>query len=306
MFCLFRGSDPKPAQDVFNEENKMMFSGALQAHYYSSKGRGTLKSALDETIQGKKVDAESDADDEEEPDVLDWKPPKKGEKRALPKGDQAATPMRTKADDDYERENNFNDIDELVKTAQSELQSISLSNAERIELQSAASSEASGYKQSGLASKAKSSGSLSANSTVVSVSAAPATPASAAHSKNLGTPLTPIVEKSLSAPGSMMAGTAQSILNQVKGSEKIFALGIYSLKRPFPPPLARAEIPSFATPKSQTRASELSELSTMDQTRASNRASDNSLNQTRATDISAASTIPRGGTQPRKGKDEND
>ena len=304
---MFRGSDPKPAQDVFNEENKMMFSGALQAHYYSSKGRDTLKSALGETIQGKKVDAESDADDEEEPDVFDWKPPKKGEKRALPKGDQAATPMRTKADDDYERENNFNDIDELVKTAQSELQSISLSNTERIELQSAASSEASGYKQSGLASKAKSSGSLSANSTVVSVSAAPATPTSAAHTKNLGTPLTPIVEKSsLPAPGSMMAGTPMSILNQVKESVKIIALGISSLKRPFFFPLARADIPSFATPKSQTRASELSELSTMDQTRASNRASDNSLNQTRATDISAASTIPRGGTQPRKGKDEND
>ena len=219
MFCLFRGSDPKPAQDVFNEENKMMFSGALQAHYYSSKGRGTLKSAIDETIQGKKVDAESDADDEEEPDVLDWKPPKKGEKRALPKGDQASTPMRTKADDDYERENNFNDIDELVKTAQSQLQSISLSNTERIELQSVAT-EASGYKLSGLASKAESSGSLSANSTVVSVSAAPATPASAAHTKILGTPLTPIVENSLSAPGSMMAGTPMSILDQVKESEK--------------------------------------------------------------------------------------
>ena len=81
------GSDPKKSQDIFNEENNLMFSGALQAYYYH-KGNDTHAILLHgEAIKGKKLDADSDADDEEEhvheEDVLAWHPPKKGEKRSL-------------------------------------------------------------------------------------------------------------------------------------------------------------------------------------------------------------------------------
>ena len=92
-------------------------------------------------MQGKKVD-HSDADDEEEPDVLAWEPPKKGKKKKIEGDDQAAPVPRTAADDEYEAENDFANIEELVKTAQEKGQHIlsnSLTEAERVKLESGAS-----------------------------------------------------------------------------------------------------------------------------------------------------------------------
>ena len=214
-----RGSDPKATQDMFNEANNMMFSGALQAHYYQTHGHMTV---VGEPMKGKML-ADSDADDEEE--EPEWVPPKKGTKRGLAKkDDDGEPPRRTAADDEYEQENNFDDINDMVKTAQ--LQGYELSNSlsaaeesQRSKMNSAATSDG---KQTDLAATGRSASAYSAKSAVSSGSGAPSTPATpstAATQQQAQTPMTPfstIHDQSNSALEITGASTTTgSQLNQV-------------------------------------------------------------------------------------------
>ena len=202
LYICRRGSVPKSTQDLFNEANNMMFSGALQAYYYHTHGNDAL---VGKPAAGKK-DADSDADDEEEPE---WSPPQKGTKRGLRNTLDAEPPPRTAADDEYEQENNFDDIDSMVKTAQ--LQGQELSNSlsvaeepERTRLNSAASS---GGGQIDLAATGRSASAYSAKSAVSSVSGPPATPANpstAATQQQAQTPMTPFSTLEVTSTGSQL------------------------------------------------------------------------------------------------------
>ena len=162
----------------------MMFSGALQTFYYHSKAEDMI------AVKGKQVDEQSDdADDEEEPDIFAWQPPKKGTKRGLKldENDKKDQP-RTAADDEYEQENDFANIDDMIKTAQQQGQLIlssSLSTAERTELESAGKL---GTEQ------------MSLNSTKGTVSAKGTTETPASNP----TPITPFMDASVSTPATPM------------------------------------------------------------------------------------------------------
>jgi len=181
----------------------MMFSGALQAYYYHTHGNDAL---VGKPATGKK-DAASDADDEEEPE---WNPPQKGTKRGLRATLDGEPPSRTAADDEYEQENNFDDIDSMVKTAQLKGQELSNSlsvaeEAERTRLNSAASSSGGG--QIDFAATGRSASAYSAKSAVSSVSgppATPATPSTAATQQQAQTPMTPFSTLEVTGTGSQM------------------------------------------------------------------------------------------------------
>ena len=183
-----------------------MFSGALQTFYYHSKAEDTI------AVKGKQVDEQSDdADDEEEPDIFAWQPPKKGTKRGLKldENDKKDQP-RTAADDEYEQENDFANIDDMIKTAQQQGQLIlssSLSTAEGTELESAGNI---GTEQMSLNST---NGTVSAKGTP-SIPATPASNPTSVRTRTPATPFTPVVDASVSTPMSAMDATAQT-LNQV-------------------------------------------------------------------------------------------
>ena len=184
-----------------------MFSGALQTYYYHSKGEDTI------AVKGKKAEEESDdADDEEEPDVLAWEPPKKGTKRGL-KMDKTDNQTRTAADDEYEQENDFANIDEMIKTAQQqghEMLSNSLSYAERAELMSAGSN---GTEEASLNATKRTADAHSAKS-ATTIPATPATDPTSIRAHTPSTPFTPIINASVSTPMTELGATA-STLNQV-------------------------------------------------------------------------------------------
>jgi len=200
----------------------MMFSGALQTFYYHSKAEDTI------AIKGKQADDQTDAaDDEEEPDIFAWQPPKKGTKRGLKLDESVKKDQpRTAADDEYEQENDFANIDDMIKTAQQQGQlmlSSSLSTAERTELESAGNI---GTEQ------------ISLNSTKGTASAkgTPSIPATPASNPTVGTrtpatPFTPFMDASVSTQMSAMDATAHT-LNQVHMHYSVMCIFCVRLKHP--------------------------------------------------------------------------
>jgi len=194
----------------------MLFSGSLERFYYAShKGSESLNPSLfAEFVKGKKVDDDiSDVDHEEELDVLAWNPPKKGTKRGL-KADENVEKVRTAADDEYEQENNFQNIDAMIKTAQEVLLlESSFQLEERANLESATSNgtESIDFAASGRSVSAYSS--KSAVSSVGSANSVAATPASRRDAQKPLTPFTPILKNSISTPASAMNITGISHMN---------------------------------------------------------------------------------------------
>jgi hypothetical protein len=201
----------------------MMFSGALQTFYYHSKAEDAI------AVKGKKVDEQSDdADDEEELDIFAWQPPKNGTKRALKfdENDKKDQP-RTAADDEYEQENDFANIDDMIKTAQQQGQlmlSSSLSSAERTKLESAGNI---GTEQMSLNST---NGTVRAKGTP-SIPATPASNPTSVRTRTPATPLTPFVDVSVSTPMSALDATAHT-LNQVHMHYSIMCIFCVRLKHP--------------------------------------------------------------------------
>ena len=184
-----------------------MFSGALQTYYYHSKDDMLDASLKGEADPGKRdKDGSDDADDEEE-DLEQWNPPKKGTKRGLMLDRKAAqTGTRTAADDEYEHENDFTNISEMIETAQLEGQSLSLSTAERRDLQIA---------ESPVTDQVDIDASKRTESAYSAASSVPATPgATSKLTNNPATPFTPNSDGSVSTPVTVLGNTSSS-LNQV-------------------------------------------------------------------------------------------
>jgi len=194
----------------------MLFSGSLERFYYAShKGSESLNPPLfAEFVKGKKVDDDmSDVDDEEEPDVLAWNPPKKGTKWGF-KADENVEKVRTAADDEYEQENNFQNIDAMIKTAKEEhvLES-SFQFEERANLESATSN---GTESIDFAASGRSASAYRSKSAVLSVGSADtiaATPASRRDAQKPLNSFTPILKNSISTPASATNITGISHLN---------------------------------------------------------------------------------------------
>ena len=286
-------SDPKATQDVFDDANVMMFSGALQAYYYASKGSpGRGVPVHFDSTNGKKAD-DSDADDEEEEAELNylkpWTPPKKNKLRKDKTGGEGTLP-RTAADEEYEAEIDFGNLDDLVRTAQKrgqEILSNSLNVAERTRLASATTMHSTGDRDSMRTSENVLGQEGNSGRSVLRTagSAHSANTSITAGNGNSETDMSS-VNTMPRAPATRASSTVSITSDAVPATQFVSATGTNPLA-------AVNNTVASHQALNQTMATDISGPSTMGQTRATDISGASTLNQTRATDISAETTIRR-------------
>ena len=286
-------SDPKATQDVFDDANVMMFSGALQAYYYASKGSpGRGVPVHFDSTNGKKAD-DSDADDEEEEAELNhlkpWTPPKKNKLRKDKTGGEGTLP-RTAADEEYEAEIDFGNLDDLVRTAQKrgqEILSNSLNAAERNRLASATTMHSTGDRDSMRTSEnvLRQEGNSGRSVLRTAGSAHSANTSITAGNGNSETDMSS-VNTMPRAPATRASSTVSITSDAVPATQFVSATGTNPLAA------VNSTVASHQA-LNQTMATDISGPSTMGQTRATDISGASTLNQTRATDISAETTIRR-------------